>query len=397
MLSAFTARVRSVVVKVARPNWNNDASRALRSDCLRSWRFAKAGLPILVFGTMLCASQPAAAQFIQQGPKLVGTGASGSAQQGISIALSADGNTAIVGGQLDNSNAGAVWIFTRSGGVWTQQGSKLVGTGAAGNAHQGLSVALSGDGNTAIVGGYSDNSLAGAAWVFVRSGGVWSQQGAKLVGTSAVGGANQGTSVALSADGNTAIVGGDTDNSHAGAAWVFTRSGAAWSQQGAKLVGTGAVGTAAQGQSVALSADGNTAVVGGPTDNAVIGAAWIYTRNGGVWTQQGSKRVGNDAAGQSGLGSSVALSADGNTAIVGGAGDDSQFGAAWVFTRGAGVWTQQGSKLIGSGVVGTAQQGSSVGLSADGNIAIVGAEQDKGRSRRHARAAASSGRENISS
>ena len=133
---------------------------------------------------------------------------------------------------------------------------------AVGNANQGTSVALSGDGNTAIVGGWGDNSRAGAVWVFTRSGGVWSQQGSKLVGTGGVEAA-QGWSVALSDDGNTAVVGGPGDHSHAGAVWVFTRSGGAWSQQGSKLVGTSAVGNGHQGSSVALSGDGTTAIVGG--------------------------------------------------------------------------------------------------------------------------------------
>src|SRR5205807_817989 len=111
----------------------------------------------------------------------------------------------------------------RSGGVWTQQGTKLVGSGAAGNPQQGFSVSLSASGNTAIVGGFQDNGGAGAVWVWTRSSGVWSQQGAKLVGSGAVGTfTQQGFSVALSADGNTAIVGGYEDNNHAGAAWVFT-------------------------------------------------------------------------------------------------------------------------------------------------------------------------------
>ncbi|MGB6315916.1 MAG: hypothetical protein WBG13_25700, partial [Pseudolabrys sp.] len=92
-------------------------------------------------------------QLSQQGPKLVGTGASGVSQQGASVALSADGNTAIVGGPGDNNGQGAAWVYTRSGGVWTQQGNKLVGTGASGVSQQGASVALSADGNTAIVGG----------------------------------------------------------------------------------------------------------------------------------------------------------------------------------------------------------------------------------------------------
>ena len=133
---------------------------------------------------------------------------------------------------------------------FTQQGSKLVGTGAIGTAGQGFSVALSGDGNTAIVGGPFDNNfgniIVGAAWVYTRSGAVWSQQ-AKLVGTGVAGsaGALQGNSVSLSDDGNTAIVGGPFDNNFAGAAWVFTRSGGVWSQQ-AKLVGTGVAGPSAR-------------------------------------------------------------------------------------------------------------------------------------------------------
>jgi len=150
----------------------------------------------------------------------VGSDAVGASYQGHHVALSADGNTAIVGGYRDNSNKGAAWIFTRSGGVWSQQGSKLVGTGAVGGAAQGTSVALSADGNMAIVGGMWDNSNKGAAWVFTRSDGVWTQQGSKLVGSGAVGASQQGR-VALSADGTTAMVGGQTDNSSAGAVWVF--------------------------------------------------------------------------------------------------------------------------------------------------------------------------------
>jgi hypothetical protein len=115
--------------------------------------------------------------------------------------------------------------------------------------------------------------------------------------------------------GSRAVVDGP-GGSFAGAAWVFTRSGAVWTQQGCKLVGTDAVGGAGQGSSVALSADGNTAIVGGPDDDQYIGAAWVFTRSGVVWTQQGNKLVGTDAVGGAGQGSSVALSADGNTAIV---------------------------------------------------------------------------------
>src|SRR5262249_28523819 len=160
----------------------------------------------------------------------------------------------------------AAWVWTRSGGVWTQQGSKLVGTGNTGAANRGVSVALSADGNTALVGGNSDNVSVGAAWVWTRSGGVWTQQGGKLVGSGVACSSNHGRSVGISADGNTALVGGYCATLYLGAAWVWTRSGGVWTQQGAKLVGSGAVGLARQGWSVAISADGNTALVGGTND-----------------------------------------------------------------------------------------------------------------------------------
>jgi hypothetical protein len=318
------------------------------------------------------------AQFIQQGPKLVGTGSVGSpVWQGETVAISSDGNTAIEGGLYDNSDAGAVWVFTRSGGVWTQQGSKLVGTGAVGSpVYQGNSVAISSDGNTVIEGGEWDNHSAGAVWVFTRSGGVWTQQGPKLVGTGASTDAGQGWSVAISSDGNTAIEGGYDDNLGAGALWVFTRSGGGWTQQGTKLVGSGYIGASFQGNSVAISSDGNTLIEGGGGDNSHAGAVWVFTRSSGVWTQQGPKLFGTGYIGFPYQGTSVAISSDGNTAIEGGFADNNHAGAVWVFTRSGGVWTQQDTKLVGTGAVGNAEQGNSVCISSDGNVAIEAGYND---------------------
>ena len=315
----------------------------------------------------------ALAQFVQQGPKLVGSGIAGSPQQGASVALSADGNTAIVGGPSDGST-GAAWVFTRSGRVWNQQGLKLVGTGAVGNAQQGTSVALSADGNTAIVGGPGDSSQAGAVWIFTRSGGVWTQQGDKLVGVGMSGLALQGMSVAISGDGNTAIVGGSANNNNDGAVWIFTRGQLGWSQQGLRL--TGDPGSQF-GTSVALSADGNIALVGEPAFNSNAGAVVVFGRSGGVWTVQNGL-VGTGAAGAAFQGRSVALSADANTAIVGGSVDNFQ-GAVWVFIRsGSNSWFQQGSKLVASDAVGGQgpSLGFSVALSADGNTALAGGPTD---------------------
>jgi hypothetical protein len=110
----------------------------------------------------------------------------------------------------------------------------------------------------------------------------------------------------------------------AGAAWVYTRSGTSWKQQ-QKLVGTPATANANQGYSVTLSSDGNTGIVGGPGDSGNTGAALIYTRSGTTWTQH-QKHVGTGAIGTGDpfgcQGTSVALSPDGKIALVGGPADD---------------------------------------------------------------------------
>ena len=185
-------------------------------------------------GVVLCNS------IVYSGCRATGT----QGYQGSSVSISSDGNTAIVGGYTDNSNIGAAWVYTRSGGVWTQQGSKLVGTGAIGtHVYQGSSVSISSDGNTAIVGGNGDNNTFGAVWVYARSGGVWTQQGNKLVGTGNTGvQVNQGYSVSIASDGNTAIVGGIGDNGFIGAAWVFSSTIPTISVNGKNLTSSSATG-----------------------------------------------------------------------------------------------------------------------------------------------------------
>ena len=311
------------------------------------------GLAVVV---LVCGARPAPAeaQFTQQGPKLAGTDALGF--QGFSVSLSDDGNTAILGAP----GLGAARVYTRAQGVWSQQAT--LGSG-------GYSVALSSDGNTAIVG-----APGVGAWVFTRAGGVWTQQATLRSGGS--------YSVALSSDGDTAILGRPDYSNYDGAAFVYTRSGGVWTEQ-ATLVGTDAI-NAFRGSSVTLSSDASTALVGGYDDNNFVGAAFAYTRSAGVWTQQGAKLVGTGAVGTATTqGRSVSLSADGNTAIVGGPGDDGGIplekdgvGAAWVYARSGGVWTQQQPKLVGTGYIGLAGQGHAVALSGDGSTALVGGYED---------------------
>jgi hypothetical protein len=377
----------------------------------------------------------------QQGSKLLANGTAGDAGVGFSVALSRHGQ-AIVGGPSDNHGVGAAWTYVLAGGVWTQKGDKLVGTGAGRGfgPSQGTAVALSADGKTAIVGGPRDDNdkydSVGAAWVYEFSDNAWSQQGDKISG-DATRGCGLGYAVALSLNGNIAIVGGTDENSNRGAVWVFERKfknngefliwdmvcrlpcelaegamfgfsvavnaggtvaidggtgdnddvGAAWIfevtngtwKQAAKLVGTHAVGQSQQGCSVALSGTGNTAIVGGWQDNSGVGAAWVYERNTnsqGPWKQQGEKLVGSGAVGAAAQGTSVGMSEDSLSVIVGGSNDNNSAGAAWIFTRPAAEqpWSQQQSKLVGTDAAGLSSQGIAVAMTNAG--AIVGGSKD---------------------
>jgi hypothetical protein len=308
---------------------------------------------------------------------------------GVFVSLSGDGNTAIVGAyRTDDSSGpqdtGAAYVFTRSAGMWTQQ-AKLTASDPSFNDRFGISVTLSGDGNTALVGAYLENSNGksdnGATYVFTRSAGVWTQQ-AKLLASDLATGDYFGVWGALSSDGNTALIGsyysddgGKVDN---GAAYVFTRSAGMWTEQ-AKLTASDKADSDNFGVSVALSSDGNTALIGSyysnDTPTVSNGAAYVFTHSAGVWTQQ-SKLVATDKTDDVYFGVAVSLSSDGNTALIGAyySSDDGldNNGAAYMFTRSAGAWTQQ-VKLLASDKASSDYFGASVALSSDGNTALVGA------------------------
>jgi len=362
---------------------------------------------------------------------------------GFSVALSGDGNTLAVGAYGEDSNAtgiggnqadnaastsGAVYVFTRSGSTWSQQAYVKASNTGAGDGF-GISVALSGDGNTLAVGAYgeasnatgidgnpADNSAnrSGAVYVFNRSGSTWSQQ-AYVKASNTEADDQLGFSVALSGDGNTLAVGAyaeasnsigiggnqaDNSASFAGAAYVFTRSGSTWSQQAyVKASNTGAGDYF--GISVALSGDGNTLAVGAaqeasnatgidgnPADNSASasGAVYVFTRSGSTWSQQAYVKASNTEANDQ-FGISVALSGDGNTLAVGANQEASNAngiggnpadnsagasGAVYVFTRSGSTWSQQA--YVKASNTGTNDQfGISVALSGDGNTLAVGA------------------------
>ena len=215
---------------------------------------------------------PILQSFLQLGPKLQGGREIGPGQFGFSTALSADGKTALVGGHYDDAGGdifggkGAAWVFRRSGSTWIQE-AKLTGGQEKGHGSFGFSVALSADGKTALIGAPHDDDRKGAVWAFTRSApGVCA--GSKLV--------------------KTALIGAPSTDGRKGAVWFFARSGSGWRSQG-ELLGKkyGESGTASFGGSVALSSDGTIALIGGPEDDHLRGAAWVFRRvAGGKWASR---------------------------------------------------------------------------------------------------------------
>ncbi len=299
--------------------------------------------------------------------------ASGECRFGRSVAISADGSTAIVGAPRANDRHGVAWVFTRTGSSWTPVGVSLTGE-SKGSAYFGRSVALSADGNTALVGAPVAAGGRGAVWIFTRSGSTWShgEEIGEAPGESGPG--HFGRSVALSADGNTALVGAPNDGAHAGAAWTLARSGpgSAWHFVQSLLAGAEGTSDEGFGTSVALSGDGHTALVGAPADGGEAGSVWGFAGAGGSFTQQGKALTGGEAIGAAAFGSSLALSFDGSRALIGGPHDNKHRGAAWAFTRSGSGWAQVGAKIEDTSAAGESRFGTSVTLSANGSVALLG-------------------------
>lgn len=307
--------------------------------------------------------------FRQQGPSLQGEVAIGNGQQGTSVELSGDGNTLVVGAPFDSGNVGSTWVFERTNGTWNQT-AKLVGTGNTGNQLQGSSVAVSFDGNTIAVGSPTDGTTPSGVFVFVRSGSSWIQQGNEITAAFPIGNAKQGASVALSSDGNRLAFGGPADNSNAGAVWVFNRTGSTWTEQ-VKITGIGSSGSN-MGSSISFSLDGTIIATGGPNDSGGAGATWIFTNFSSGWLQPVPKLVGSGAQGNANQGLSVHLSGDGTTLLIGGPGDNLSRGAVWYFENVSNTWTER-QKIPGPVGVTLEQFGSGVGSNTDGSSIVIGA------------------------
>jgi hypothetical protein len=279
--------------------------------------------------------------WVQRGARLTASGEAGESGLGYSLAVSSDGGTLLAGGPFDrpigrpglgvDSGYGAAWVFVLRGGGWRQQGDKLTGAGEARGGDFGGTVALSGDGRTALVGAVYSGHFGGA-WVFTTRGTRWTA-GPRLAGTGTsktqVG---FGAAVALSQNGDTAAVGGSLYRNAVGAVWVFTRAGGRWQQQVGPFSPTDETGRAVFGDAVALNAAGNRMLIGGSRDDRQHGASWLFRRDGDRWVQAGAKLTAPVVLGRNPLyGSTVAFSANATTALIGGGYEDNTKGAAWAY------------------------------------------------------------------
>ena len=399
--ACLTVLVASVMTAVAS---NAAAASHLGAGRLGDLRPSGAGRQGDVPGRWAALTGPGS--FFQDGPKMAPSDESGASQFGYSVAISSDGTTALVGGPDDGGNPGpgAAWVFTRTSSGWAEQ-AKLIPDDELGAGHFGTSVALSADGNTALIGGPNDgaNDGDGAAWIFTRSGSTWAQQGSKLTPDDVKSDNFQvfGASVALSADGDTALIGGPGPNdvNFSGYAWVFVattpttiaqgRTGAfvpiptaprpvVWEQQGGSVTCSPRCYTPTTfGGSVALSADGSTALIG---ETGGAGGFASFTRTGSTWSLQGWVYPPVDFDSQMGnFPATVALSPDGTSAFLGAPDDGSNTnatgpGAVWFYQFGPQGW-QEIEKVTPSDD-DVAAFGSSVAVSPDGSTLAVGGDTD---------------------
>jgi len=293
---------------------------------------------------------------------------------GRSVAISADGTTALVGAPGDwgaiDERGEKVFVFTEEEGSWSRQAT-LTTPPEEHNLHLGESVALSGDGSLAIMSaptsGPTPETEEGRVYVWSRAEGEWRLQ-TKLTAEDGEDRDFFGGAVALSRDGTTAIIGADGDDNHngkfAGAAYVFTRTNDAWTQQ-AKLTSTSGTGFNHFGDRVAVSGDGTTALVGDSLHDFELTSCLVFERTETGWDRQVNFQMGGPKRA-----SDFAVSDAGTRVVIPG---DS---ATHVFDRTVGELWGRRSKLPPPNGVSNGGFRGTVAVSGDGTTAIINATQN---------------------
>jgi len=303
------------------------------------------------------------------------TASDGTANSYFGSAAALNGSTALIGADGDNSFQGAAYLFTKSNGSWSE-GQKLTASDGLPGDEFGYRVVLAD--NTLLVGAFTATVggvvSQGAAYVFTQSDGTWSES-QKLTASDGALFDNFGASVAL--DGSTLVVGANGatvgGNAAQGAVYVFTESNGTWTQT-QKLTANDGAAYDNFGLSVALK--GSTILVGSPRAaigaNAGQGALYVFTESNGTWSQT-QKLTASDGATNDSFGESVAL--DGSTALIGAynatINGHTWQGAAYIFTESNGSWSE-GQRLTASDGTAGANFGNAVAL--DGSTALIGAD-----------------------
>lgn len=313
-----------------------------------------------------------------QTAKLVGnTGINASDQFGYSIAISGDGLYIAVGAYTDDTfstNAGAVYIFFKSGGSWTQQ-AKFYGNSVGSNSYfSAYGISLTQDGSRLVAsqqnGSYGAGS--GRTYVFARTGSSWTQEA--ILERPNGGGSDYGVACAISGDGLTVAIGAHGWNSYTGLFSIFTRSGTAWSYRNS-FVASDPSTSSLFGYSISLNYNGMYVIVGayGVLNNT--GAAYIFYGNLNAYTQQ-AKLIASDGVFSDYFGYAVAIDYNANRVIIGSYIADpsnvSNAGKAYVFSRSGTTWTQE-AILSASNKTTNSYFGYSVDISDNGDVVVVGA------------------------
>lgn len=319
---------------------------------------------------------------------------------GSSVALSANGNVALVGADGEGRGRGLAWVFVREGGHWVVE-AKLAApkhgpNREIGKGLFGSSVALSSSGSVALIGGEVDHSFVchschvppsgiGAAWLFDQTAGKWTMASKLTAPTtgpqSEVGDGQFGASVALSGSGTAGLIGAPDDNGDLGAAWSLSGSGPLTKLTAPSSGSEAERRPARVGLGVALaSTTGGTALLGSQ------GGAWVFTLTASGWTPQ--QRLTPPSAILSSPGSGfefgggVALSGNGDTALIGGPESVNSHGRAFLYTNSSGAW--RAARTLApptSGeprAIGKSRFGASVALSTEGALPVLGAPGDRG-------------------
>ena len=337
---------------------------------------------VALIGAPAAAGGGAAYLYVESGgtwpstPTATFTGQPGSQGEiGTAVALSANGEVALVGapgGGFAPSNDGAAYLYVEAAGTWPSTPTATFAGAPGSSGKLGSAVALSADGTVALVG--APVASYGAAYVYAGSGGNWSPTpAATFTGPPTTdGGGEFGSAVALSADGQVALVGAPgAGTSYDGAGYLYSESGATWPLSPTAFF-PGPPGAGAEdGNSVALSANGQVALLGAPEGGPFQdGVAFIYAESGGTWSSAPAASFLGPTASDAWLGQSVALSANGQVALLGAPiGGD---GAAYLFTESGGTWSTVAAATF-TGPAGSPDNlGDEVALSGNGQTAVLG-------------------------